>query len=76
MDGGGTQLHIAEVIIVPSLPTNRSVLALLDADLVDAPEMYDRLYIAPPWEHQAGGLETIRIHMQWTSRVPAVDRDK
>jgi hypothetical protein len=48
--------------------------AWLDADLADPTEMYDRLVIAMPRGHQAGRLETIWIHIQWTSRVSAVDR--
>ncbi len=80
MNGGGTRLNIVEVATAPSLrrarrqPT-RAGSALLGADLADSPEMYDGLGIATPWGHRARGLETIRIHMQWTSRVPAVDRE-
>jgi hypothetical protein len=47
----------------------------MGADLADPPEIYDRLVIATPRGHQARGLETIQIHIQWTSRVPAVDRE-
>ncbi len=67
-------------VTVPSLrrahrqPTREGQF-LLDADLANPPEMYDRLVIAMQPGHQAGGLETIRIHIQWTSIVPAVDRE-
>ncbi len=55
--------------------TDTSGPALLGADLADSPGMYDRLVIAAPRGNQARGLETIRIHIQRTSRIPAVDRE-
>ena len=82
MDDRGTRLHIVEVVTALSLrrarrqPTRAGQQpALLGADLADSPEIYDRLVIATPRGDQARGLETIQIHIQWTSRVPAVDRE-
>ncbi len=42
--------------------------ALLDADPTDPPWMHDRLVIATPLGHPAGGSEAIGC-MQWTPRV-------
>jgi hypothetical protein len=42
--------------------TNTRWPALLDADLADPPEMHDRLVIATPRGHRAGGLETTRMY--------------
>ncbi len=84
MDDRGTWLHIVEVVAALSLrqssanapTTGTNGPALLGADLADSPEMYDRLVIATQLGHQTRELETILIHIQWTSREPAVDREQ
>ncbi len=67
MDGGGTLLHIVEVVTALSLrrahrqPTRAGQLCWMRIWRI---HRYDHLVIATPRWHQAGGMETIRIHIQ------------